>query len=148
MRAAMAEARRPTAALAPSKRSLKVISSALWRVTSMKQTPSRSSVVRVMTATVAIAALAVFAASRFAPRVPLPLIVVYGVLGVLALLAALTVVAIPMLTVMQWALRKGGTDPQWFWFRAEPPGLVELRAEARSRRKRAAAFLRVIRGGR
>jgi hypothetical protein len=112
-----------------------------------RKKPSLSVVVRAMTATVAVAALAVFAASRLAPRIPLPILLVYTALAGLALFAVLTVATIAWLTVMQWTLRKGGTDPQWFWFRAEPPGLVELRAEARRRRKRA-GFLRVIRGGR
>jgi hypothetical protein len=34
-------------------------------------------------------------------------------------------------TYVQFIQRMGGTDPQWFWFSAEPPGLVKLREEAR-----------------
>jgi hypothetical protein len=113
----------------------------------MKHKPSLSFIVRATTATIALAGLAVLAGSRLAPRVPLPILLVYTALAALALFAVLTVATIAWLSVMQWALRKGGTDPQWFWFRAEPPGLVELRAEARRRKKRA-GFLRVIRGGR
>jgi hypothetical protein len=52
------------------------------------------------------------------------------VLGLLALLIVVTVVS---LTVYQAVLRWGGTDPQWFWFRSEPPGLVGLRAQAKDR---------------
>jgi hypothetical protein len=113
----------------------------------MSKLPRLHLVLRAATATVAIACLVVLAASRIVPRVPLSIIVVYCALGAAALFVLLTAVTIAHLTVMQYVLRKGGTDPQWFWFRAEPPGLVELRAEAKRRRKRA-SFLRVIRGGR
>ena len=27
----------------------------------------------------------------------------------------------------QWILRHGGLDPQWLWFRADPPGLSQMR---------------------
>jgi hypothetical protein len=29
----------------------------------------------------------------------------------------------------QWILRQGGIDPQWLWFRADPPGLEEMRGK-------------------
>jgi hypothetical protein len=29
----------------------------------------------------------------------------------------------------QWILRQGGIDPQWLWFRADPPGLEKMRGK-------------------
>ena len=40
--------------------------------------------------------------------------------------------AVVSLTVSQFVLRHGGTDVQWFWFRSEPQGLVQLRAQAKA----------------
>jgi hypothetical protein len=40
--------------------------------------------------------------------------------GLLLLLVANTAISS---CVNQWILRKGGTDTQWLWFPADPPGL-------------------------
>jgi hypothetical protein len=44
--------------------------------------------------------------------------------GILAglMLAAMVKIAISS-WINQWILRKGGTDTQWLWFPADPPGL-------------------------
>jgi hypothetical protein len=89
-------------------------------------------IVRAVAATLAVAGLVVFAGSRITPFVPLSVVAVYGILGAAAVFLILTLATIVTLTVMQFVLRKGGTDPQWFWFRSDPPGLVALRAQARS----------------
>ena len=45
----------------------------------------------------------------------------WGVLaGLMLLLVANTAISS---WVNQWILRKGGTDTQWLWFPADPPGL-------------------------
>ncbi len=45
----------------------------------------------------------------------------WGILaGLMLLLLANTVVSS---WINQWVLRKGGTDTQWLWFPADPPGL-------------------------
>lgn len=45
----------------------------------------------------------------------------WGVLaGLMLLLVANTAISS---WVKQWILRKGGTDTQWLWFPADPPGL-------------------------
>lgn len=45
----------------------------------------------------------------------------WGILGVLFLaLVAKTAISS---WINQWILRKGGTDTQWLWFAADPPGL-------------------------
>ena len=40
--------------------------------------------------------------------------------GMMLVLVAITAVSSG---VNQWILRKGGTDTQWLWFPADPPGL-------------------------
>lgn len=91
---------------------------------------------KALLAAVLLAALAGGAGSQLAPTVPLHLVLLYSALGAAALLAALVVVTVATLTLVQFILRKGGTDPQWFWFSAEPPGLVNLRVQARESRTR------------
>jgi hypothetical protein len=69
----------------------------------------------------------------------LSLVLIYSALGAGALLVISVAVTIASLTLSQFILRKGGTDPQWFWFKSEPPGLLQLRAqqEAASRKLKA-----------
>lgn len=88
---------------------------------------------KVLLATLLLASLAGVAGSHLAPRVPLPMILLYSALGVFAIGAVLVVALVVSLTVSQWVLRHGGTDTQWFWFPAEPPGLQQLRAAAVAR---------------
>jgi heme A synthase len=87
---------------------------------------------KILFAMLLLATLAVVAGSQLAPKVPLPMVLLYSAIVVLALGAMLVVALIVFATVAQWVLRKGGTDPQWFWFSGEPPGLQKLRAEARA----------------
>ena len=78
-------------------------------------------------AAAAIVALLAMPAHELAPQLtPLDL-----ALYAAAALAALVVLAVCSLQLAQFVLRNGGTDPQWLWFGAEPPGLEQLRAEAR-----------------
>ena len=49
-----------------------------------------------------------------------------------ALLVVL-VAAVISLTFWQFLLRKGATDPQWYWFKSEPRGLVQERELLRAR---------------
>jgi hypothetical protein len=83
--------------------------------------------VKALVATVALAALAGVAGAQLAPSVPLSTVLLYSALGGAALFAVAIVAVLAKLTWGQFILRKGGTDPQWFWFSAEPPGLVEMR---------------------
>jgi len=77
----------------------------------------------------ALAVLAGIAGSQLAPSVPLHVILFYSAIGAIALFVAVMVAVVLTLTLIQFLLRKGGTDPQWFWFNAEPPGLVQLREQ-------------------
>jgi|GEM_PF-1002631 len=72
------------------------------------------------------------AAADLAPRVPLATFLWYATVGGLGLVAVVIAGAVVSLTVSQFVLRHGGTDPQWFWFRSEPQGLVQLRAQAKA----------------
>ena len=86
---------------------------------------------KALLATVLLAALAGVAGSQLAPKVPLQWVLIYSALGAAAILLVLALAAVVTLTVMQFILRKGGTDTQWLWFSTEPRGLVHLRAQAR-----------------
>lgn len=81
-------------------------------------------------ATLLLSALAGLAGSHIAPQVPLHMVLLYSAAGAVVALTVLVVATVAVLTLMQFILRKGGTDPQWFWFAAEPPGLVQLRQQA------------------
>jgi hypothetical protein len=49
--------------------------------------------------------------------------------------ATLIGLAVVHLAMGQWVLRKGGTDPQWFWFDGEPQGLTDLRKRIRNQKQ-------------
>ena len=83
-----------------------------------------------------LAALAMVAGSQLAPKVPLPMVLLYSAMGAVGISALLLIAVLAFATVSQWVLRKGGTDPQWFWFSGEPPGLQKLRAEAQAQARK------------
>jgi hypothetical protein len=76
-----------------------------------------------------------FAGKSIAPSVALPTWLLWCALGVAAFLLVLVVLIVLNWQLGQWVLRKGGTDPQWFWFPSEPRGLVALREQQRSAAK-------------
>lgn len=86
---------------------------------------------KVLTAVLLLSLLAGVAGTQLAPRLPWPMVLFYSALGALALLLVLMVGAVVLLTLHQFVLRQGGTDMQWFWFRSEPPGLAQMRAQAK-----------------
>lgn len=90
---------------------------------------SKQLAAKALLAAVLLMVLASVAGSQLAPKVPLRLVLLYSVLGAAALLVALVVATVALLTLAQFILRKGGTDPQWFWFSSEPPGLEDLRSQ-------------------
>lgn len=91
---------------------------------------------KILFAILLLAALAVVAGSQLAPKVPLPMVLLYSAMGAVGIGALLLVAVIVFATVSQWVLRKGGTDPQWFWLSGEPPGLKKLRAEAQAQARK------------
>ena len=84
---------------------------------------------KVLLAVVLLTALAGVAGSGLAPQLPVPTLLLYCFLGIAALFGLLLVLAVIQATLGQFILRNGGTDPQWFWFKSEPPGLVGLREQ-------------------
>lgn len=66
-----------------------------------------------------------------APSVPLMTWLLWCGIGLAAFLVASALWILLNLQLGQWALRKGGNDPQWSWFSSAPRGLEALR---RSRR--------------
>jgi hypothetical protein len=92
---------------------------------------SKQAVAKALLASVLFAVLAGVAGSQLAPDMPLPTVLLYSAAGAAALFCLLVLVAVVTATYVQFIQRMGGTDPQWFWFSAEPPGLVKLREEAR-----------------
>jgi hypothetical protein len=92
---------------------------------------SKQAAGKALLATILLFVLAGVAGSQLAPTVPLHTVLIYSAVGAIALFLLLVVATIATLTFVQFIQRRGGTDPQWFWFSAEPPGLVKLRAEAR-----------------
>ena len=86
---------------------------------------------KLLLATVAIVALVSLPLRALLPGISLGHLVFYSVAGLAGMLVLLVVGAVCSLQFSQLVLRMGGTDTQWFWFSAEPPGLVALRAGKR-----------------
>lgn len=87
---------------------------------------------KVLLAIIILAALAGVAGSQLAPHVPLQTVLLYCVIGAAVLFSVLIFAAIVMLMFNQFILRHGGTDPTWFWFKGDPPGLAEQRARLKA----------------
>lgn len=85
---------------------------------------------KALLATILLSALAGLAGVQIAPQVPLHMVLLHSAAGAVLVLTVLVIATVAVLTLTQFILRKGGTDPQWFWFSAEPPGLVQLRQQA------------------
>ena len=90
---------------------------------------------KALLAIVMLTALAGVAGSQIAPHVPLQTVLLYCAIGAAILFATLIFVAILTLTFNQFILRHGGTDPTWFWFKAEPPGLERQREQLKAQNK-------------
>ena len=82
-------------------------------------TPRTITFLKVVIACAAVVTLVAVPARELAPRITLAELVLFiaGAFG------ALVVLSVCSLQLVQFILRKGGTDPQWFWFSGEPPGL-------------------------
>lgn len=84
---------------------------------------------KVALAVILVGAIAAFAVKSMFPATPLATVVLYtgGAMG--ALFVGLVIAAYLSSTINQAVLRAGGTDAQWLWFKADPPGLIELRKQ-------------------
>jgi hypothetical protein len=82
---------------------------------------------KLMAATLLLSGLILFAAQDLVPQMSYAKLFGYLLLGVAVLAVNLVGLVVIYLNISQWVLRKGGTDPAWFWFTSEPKGLVALR---------------------
>jgi hypothetical protein len=85
--------------------------------------------VKALLAIVLLAGLAGVAGSQLAPDMPLRTVLINCAIGAAILFALLVAAAVVTLTFNQFILRHGGTDPNWFWFKSEPPGLERQRKQ-------------------
>lgn len=76
-------------------------------------------------------AMATLVSINLFPQVPLVFALLHAAAGVVAILAVMSIGIVVASGVNAYALDKGGTDTQWLWFKADPPGLVGLREKAR-----------------
>lgn len=90
---------------------------------------------KALIAIVMLAALAGLAGSQLAPDVPLLTILIDCAIGAAVMFLTIVVVAVLSLTFNQFIIRHGGTDADWFWFKAEPPGLQKLREQLKAQDK-------------
>ncbi|MEQ1537269.1 MAG: hypothetical protein ABL923_15440 [Burkholderiaceae bacterium] len=90
-------------------------------------------VVKALFAIVMLAGLAGVAGSQIAPHVPLQTVLLYCAIGAAVSFAALVIAAVVTLTFNQFILRHGGTDPTWFWFKSDPPGLERQREQLKAK---------------
>jgi hypothetical protein len=88
---------------------------------------TQTTAAKVLICAVLLIALVAYAAHNMAPQLSYALIFAYALLGFSLVAIALVGLSLIYLTIYQWVLRKGGTDPAWFWFSSEPKGLVALR---------------------
>jgi hypothetical protein len=87
---------------------------------------------KLLLAIIMLAALAGVAGSQLAPHVPLQTILLDCAIGAVILFGILVAAAIVTLTFNQFIIRHGGTDPMWFWFKGEPPGLERQREQLKA----------------
>ena len=87
---------------------------------------------KVLLAAVLIGAVLVVAARSLVPSMPFATLLFWCAVVAGAFLLVSILWAFLTLQLGQWALRRGGTDVQWFWFKSEPKGLVALREQQRS----------------
>jgi hypothetical protein len=82
-----------------------------------------------------LSGLAGVAGSQLAPDVPLLTVLLYCAFGVAIVFTILVVAVVQGGMWNQFILRHGGTDPAWFWFKGEPPGLERLREQLKEQNK-------------
>lgn len=76
-----------------------------------------------------LSALVSVASADMAPGVSLISILITCAIAAAIFLTILCCAALITASVNQEVIRHGGTDPAWFWFNGEPPGLEKQRTE-------------------
>lgn len=92
-------------------------------------------VAKILVAVVALVALLALVMRGLVPGASATDLVFIAALVLVVGVLLVTISLIASLQFRQWVLRKGGVDPQWLWFRADPPGLERLRARTGSTEK-------------
>jgi hypothetical protein len=81
-----------------------------------------------------VAAFVIWFARELAPSVPLLAVFGWVIAGAALVGGAIIAVIVLQGSFNQWTFRKGGLDPQWLWFREDPPGTAQLRELRREER--------------
>ena len=97
--------------------------------------PHKQAALKAVLAIVILSALAGVAGSQIAPHVRLQTVLLYCIIGAAILFAVLVFAAVVMLIFNQLILRHGGTDPTWYWFKADPPGLEKQREQLKAQKE-------------
>jgi hypothetical protein len=76
-----------------------------------------------------VGALVAWAGRQLFPTASVSIVLLVFAAGSALLLLAAALWAAVGSAMHQRVLNRGGKDPDWFWFRADPPGLQALRGE-------------------
>jgi hypothetical protein len=90
---------------------------------------------KMILAIVLISILVCIASADMAPDVPFSTVLIICAIAAVILLIVLIFAIIIGGSVNQVIIRNGGTDPAWFWFEGEPPGLERQRTELRNQKE-------------
>lgn len=102
----------------------------------MQDKPERvRTMAKALAAAAALSALFALAGRSLAPAVPLQAWLLWCFAGTALMVAAVAAFVALAIPLRRYLLQKGSTDPQWFWFKAEPPGLVALREQQREQHR-------------
>jgi hypothetical protein len=74
-----------------------------------------------------IVAFAAYFARELVPGMPLLTVFAWVIAGMVIIGAAIVATVFVQGSFNQWTFNKGGLDPQWLWFREDPPGTAQLR---------------------
>jgi len=89
--------------------------------------PRAVALLKLAIAAAAVVTIVAIPARELVPNITIAELVFY----IACAFIVLVVLAVCSLQFAQFILREGVTDPQWFWFSGEPPGLEQQRKEAK-----------------
>jgi hypothetical protein len=92
-------------------------------------------ILKCVVAVLALGALAAFIGSRMSPETPTWTLLGRVAGAVLIGGAVLVGLIFIQLSWGQAMLRRGARDPQWYWFKGDPPGVEQVRPERPERKE-------------